>query len=171
MIIGSYIGSTELGLVMISAGGLLGFLLIFLGAWTSNDNNLYSTSLAFSEIIPKVRRWEVAVILGVMASFLSALIDLEEYGYIMYLFSSLSIPVIGVMTTDHYILPKLGLKSGLAFEKKEKINPAAIIALIIGGSLEALLDFNVIPNPYNLPVPIIAIAVTSLVYMIGMKLK
>ena len=171
MIIGSCVGSTELGLVMISAGGILGFLLVFLGAWTSNDNNLYSTSLALSEVIPKVKRWEVAVVLGIVASFLSALISLEDYGYIMYFFSSLTIPVIGIMVTDYYFLSRLGLKKRTALERKERVNPIAATALIIGGSLEASLDFGIIPNPYSIPPPLITIAVTCFIYIIGMKLK
>jgi cytosine permease len=171
MIIGCYIGSTELGLVMISAGGILGFLLVFLGAWTSNDNNLYSTSLAISEIIPKFKRWKLAIILGIFASILAALIDLENYSYIMYLFSSLAIPVVGVMATDYYILPKIGLEKDSAFKKEKKVNHVAVIAWAIGGSLEAMLDFGVIPNPYSIPPPIITIAITSLIYIIGMRLK
>jgi cytosine permease len=171
MIIGSCVGSTELGLVMISAGGILGFLLVFLGAWTSNDNNLYSTSLALSEVIPKVKRWEVAVVLGIVASFLSALISLEDYGYIMYFFGSLTIPVIGIMVTDYYFLSRLGLKKRTALERKERVNPIAATALIIGGSLEASLDFGIMPNPYSIPPPLITIAVTCFIYIIGMKLK
>jgi cytosine permease len=171
MIVGSCIGSTELGLVMVSAGGILGFLLVLLGAWTSNDNNLYSTSLALSEIIPKVKRWEVAVVLGVIASFLSVLISLEDYGYVMYFFGSLTIPVIGIMVTDYYFLSRLGLKKRTALERKERVNPIAATALIIGGSLEASLDFGIMPNPYSIPPPLVTIVVTCFVYTIGMKLK
>lgn len=169
MIVGLCANSTDIAYVLTSLGGILGLILVVMGTWTSNDNNLYSASLAISEIIGRGKRWKITIIIGILASLVSAIIDLSMYENIMFVLGAFSIPVLGVTVTDYYILPKVGLDRGLSLQAKEKLNPAAIIAWLIGGILQALIDFTVIPNPLSIPSAIITIVITSLIYIAIMK--
>lgn len=168
MITGLCANSVDIGYVLISLGGVFGAILIITGAWTSNDNNLYSASLALSEIT-KGKRWKITIIIGILASLLSALIDLSMYENIMFVIGAFAIPVLGITVTDYYILPKIGLDRGLALKAGEKLNPAALTAWLIGGILQSLIDFAVIPNPLNIPSAIITTIVTGIIYMVIMK--
>lgn len=160
--IGMYMNSTELGEAMVMAGGFLGFLLVLLGAWTSNDNNLYGASLAVAELLPKVKRWKIALFLGIAASIVSAMINLGQYANIMYVFNALCIPVTGVMCADFYLLPKFGIK-----KEKKKLCGVAIAAIFIGGASEILFDFNIVMGTF-VPPPIIAIVLAGAVYIFAM---
>ncbi len=169
MFAGLAMGSTELGYVLTTAGGVLGLILIVLGTWTSNDNGLYSASLAITEIFPNLKRWKVTMITGIAASFLAAIIDLNMYANLMFFFSSIAVPVLGVTIADYYILPKVGLERGLAKKKGLKLNSAAVISWAIGAALEALMDFGIIPNPYEIPVALLSVLITGAVYIAMMK--
>ncbi|MBV1820314.1 purine-cytosine permease family protein [Anaerosalibacter bizertensis] len=169
MIVGLCAKSTDIAYVLTNMGGILGLILIIMGTWTSNDNNLYSCSLAISEIYKKGKRWKISILLGILASILSAIVDLSMYEKIMFVIGAFAVPVLGVTITDYYILPKLGLKRALALENKVKLNPAAVIAWIVGGILQALIDFSIIPNPLNIPSSIVTIIVTGVIYTYVMK--
>lgn len=171
MFAGLAMGSTELGYVLTTAGGVLGLILIVLGTWTSNDNGLYSASLAITEIFPNFKRWKVTMITGIAASFLAAIIDLNMYANLMFFFSSIAVPVLGVTIADYYILPKMGMKSGLAKQQGLRLNSAAIISWAIGAALEAGLDFGIIPNPYEIPAALVCVLITAVLYVFIMKNK
>lgn len=171
MIAGLYMNSTEIGYVLTTAGGVLGLILVVLGTWTSNDNGLYSASLAVTEIFPKWKRWKVTVITGILASLLAAVVDLGMYENLMYFFSSIAVPVLGVTLADFYILPKIGLKRGLAKEKGIKLNSSAVVSWIIGAFLESTMDFGIIPNHLGIPTVIISTIVTALIYIVSMKVR
>lgn len=164
-------GSSDFATVMLKMGGFWGFIMIVLGAWTSNDNALYSSSLALSEIIKGVKRWKLAIIIGIIASVLASFIDLSMYADLMLLMGAFTIPIIGITLSDFYILPKIGLDRGLAPKNGENINMAAVIAWIAGGVLEASLDFDVIPNKTGIPGVVLTVLLATVLYTIIMKIK
>lgn len=155
---------------MITMGGIWGLIMVVTGAWTSNDNNLYSASLAISEVIGnRIKRWKVSIFLGVTASVLAGFIDLAVYDKIMFIICAFVIPVVGVTISDFYILPKIGLRGGLTLEANKQLNPAALIAWLIGGILQASFDFGIISPIFGIPGVIITILATMLAYTIIMK--
>ena len=164
-------GSSDFATVMLEMGGFWGFIMIVLGAWTSNDNALYSSSLALSEVIKGVKRWKLAIIIGIVASILTSFIDLSMYADLMLLMGAFTIPIIGITLSDFYILPKIGLDRGLALKNGENINMAAIITWIAGGVLEASLDFGVIPNKTGIPGVVLTVLLATVLYTIIMKIK
>ncbi|AFM22529.1 purine-cytosine permease-like transporter [Acetomicrobium mobile DSM 13181] len=162
--VGMYMGSTELGKALVMAGGFWGFLLVVLGAWSSNDNNLYSCSLAVAEILPKrAKRWKTALYLGIIASIFASILDLQQYMNIMYIFNAFCIPVAGIMCADFYIFTKVKYK-----KEMPKINVTAVIAFIIGGIIEIAFDFSILPHPY-IPTPVITILCAGIIYLVGIK--
>jgi cytosine permease len=170
MILGLASKSSNFGTVMITMGGIWGLIMVVTGAWTSNDNNLYSASLAISEVIGnRIKRWKVSIFLGVTASVLAGFIDLAVYDKIMFIICAFVIPVVGVTISDFYILPKIGLRGGLTLEANKQLNPAALIAWLIGGILQASFDFGIISPIFGIPGVIITILATMLAYTIIMK--
>lgn len=171
MIVGLYSNSTNIAYVLTKTGGIFGMLLVLMGGWTSNDNNLYSSSLALSEIIGKGKRWHLTIIIGVLASIVSGIIDMSIYENLMYILGAFSLPVLGITLCDYYILPKVGLKSGMAKENNEIINFCAVISWIIGGLYQSGIDFEIIPNPLGIPSALTTIPLVGIIYLIMMKLK
>lgn len=171
ILLGLAVSSSDFPTVMMSIGGFWGLLMIMLGAWTSNDNALYSASLALAEIFTKVKRWKLSLIAGIGASLLAAFINLGIYMDIMLLMGAFIVPILGIMITDFFILPKLNLESGLALKHGVNINSAAIIAWAIGGVFEGLIDFGYINSPLQLPSVVATIILVSIIYIIIMKIK
>lgn len=169
MIVGLYANSSNMAYVLTKMGGILGMVLVVLGGWTSNDNNLYSSSLALSEILGKGKRWQLTIVIGVLGSIVAGIIDMSLYENLMFILGAFALPILGVTISDYYILPRIGFKSGMAKEKT--LNYLAIISWAFGGILQALIDFELIPNPLNIPSALITVPLVSVLYAILMKYK
>ncbi|MEW5902168.1 MAG: cytosine permease, partial [Acidobacteriota bacterium] len=83
--------------------GILGFLAIAFAQWTTNDSNLYSSVLAFNNII-RVTRWKLAVAVGIFASGLAAMGILERLELFLSLLSIGIGPIGGIIVADYYLL-------------------------------------------------------------------
>jgi cytosine permease len=88
--------------------GILGFVAIALAQWTTNDSNLYSSVLAFNNIL-RVTRWKLAVVVGVAASGLAAAGILQRLELFLSLLSIGIGPIGGIIVADYYLL---GRKNG-----------------------------------------------------------
>ncbi len=172
MILGLLSNSSNFSIVMITMGGIFGLIMVLTGAWTSNDNNLYSASLAMSEMTKnKYKRWKISVTLGVLASFISGFFDLSMYQEVMFFICAFVIPVAGICIADFYILPKMGLKSGIVQELDIPININAIISWVFGGLLQASFDYSKIRPILGIPGVVITIITSMIIYIVLMKLK
>lgn len=101
---------TNLAAMMTSMGMSLAVLITgILGQWTTNDNNLYSASLAWVNAVPKIKRWVWVLILGLSGTAVAVLIA-RGYGVSMdallkfgTLLGTFIPPITGVMIADYYI--------------------------------------------------------------------
>ncbi|MDU1954854.1 MAG: cytosine permease [Peptoniphilus lacydonensis] len=171
IILALHVQSGEFATVMVEIGGIAGLLMVILGSWTSNDNALYSASLAFTEMFPKLKRWMVAITLGIIASFVAAFINIGLYSNIMLAFGCFIVPVLGIMISDYFVLPKVGLDSGISLIKGEIINPIAIIVWFLGGVYAFLLDFQIVVTIITLPSVVKNMLICSVVYALLMKVR
>ncbi|WP_295149429.1 cytosine permease [uncultured Peptoniphilus sp.] len=171
IILALHVQSGEFATVMVQIGGVAGLLMVVLGAWTSNDNALYSASLAFTEMFPKLKRWAVAITLGLIASVVAAFINIGLYSNIMLAFGCFIVPVLGIMISDYFVLPKIGLSSGISLQKDEIINPIAIIVWFFGGIYAFVLDFQIIATFVPLPSVVKNMLICSFVYAVLMKVR
>jgi len=86
--------------------GFVGFLVLLLAQWTTNDSNIYSSVLALNNIF-KTKRWLVTIGAGLIASVLAALGILERLELFLA-FLSVSIgPIGGIFICDYYLLRRL----------------------------------------------------------------
>lgn len=114
--------------------GLIGFLTIAFAQWTTNDSNLYSSVLAFNNII-RWTRWKLAVVVGIVSSFLAAFGILQRLDLFLSLLSMGVSPIGGIIIADFYLLKRMKKIRGM--EKSEKIwNPVALgvymLSFVIG---------------------------------------
>jgi len=161
-------GTAELGPVMAYVGGI-GILILCLLAWTTNDNNLYSSSLALKLYFPKVKKGILAAVIGVIGSLLGA------YGVIQYFISWLSLlgsvfpPIIGIAFADYYILPRLGIRSQIQTKNITSFHWPAMIAWGAGSAIAILMSVGYITMP--LAPAIMGMLISFVAYLLLMKLK
>lgn len=135
-------GNDNMPAAMIQMG--LGFpaLLVLIGAqWTTNDNNLYSASLGFSNII-KVKKKHIVLTTGITATILGVL------GLSNYFESWLSIlgvalpPSAGILIADYYFVRKRHYDFGKGAVYC-KCNILAFVAWIIGALVGQFVTIGV----------------------------
>jgi len=143
------IGTTpNLPVAMMRLGLGVGALLVAaLGQWTTNDNNLYTGSLALINIVPASRRL-LAAIVGIAGTIIAA-IGIYEYWIPWLVFLGTFVPpMAGVMIADYYVLQKLGRKH-YRFgpgTKYSKIDVSGLSSFIIAGILAYMLQSDVVPG-------------------------
>ena len=85
--------------------GVPSLLVLIAAQWTTNDNNLYTSSLGLSNIF-KTKKSNIVLVLGVLGSLLGA------FGMANYFISWLSIlgigvpPMAGIILADYFIIHK-----------------------------------------------------------------
>lgn len=114
--------------------GLIGFLAIAFAQWTTNDSNLYSSVLAFNNII-RWTRWKLALVVGIVSSFLAAFGILQRLDLFLSLLSIGLSPIGGIIIADFYLLRRI--RKIREIENSDKIwNPVAlgvyILSFVIG---------------------------------------
>jgi purine-cytosine permease-like protein len=113
--------------------GVIGFLAIGFAQWTTNDSNLYSSVLAFNNII-RWTRWKLAVVVGILSSLLAAWGILGRLELFLSLLSIAIGPIGGILVADYYFLGRRGMATragagekgtGGAVEAKGTVRTAA----------------------------------------------
>ncbi len=114
--------------------GFVGFLVLLLAQWTTNDSNIYSSVLALNNIF-KTKRWLVTIGAGLIASVLAALGILERLELFLA-FLSVSIgPIGGIFICDYYLLRRLKpsmLKAKNIPSVNQKALGAYLVSVFIG---------------------------------------
>jgi cytosine permease len=100
-------GNSDLVDIMIRSGvGAPALLGIALATWTANDKNLYESSLSMSTLMPRVPRWQLAVLAAVIGTGLAAAGIFSHFIMVLALMGVLIAPMAGVYLVDHLIDPE-----------------------------------------------------------------
>jgi len=114
--------------------GFVGFLVLLLAQWTTNDSNIYSSVLALNNIF-KTKRWLVTIGAGLFASVLAALGILERLELFLVFLTVCIGPIGGIFICDYYLLRRLK-PSGLKEKDIPAVNQKALgvylISVVIG---------------------------------------
>ncbi|MBL7082389.1 MAG: cytosine permease [Candidatus Aminicenantes bacterium] len=86
--------------------GFIGFIVLLLAQWTTNDSNLYSSVLALNNIF-RMKRWKITIGAGVFASLFAALGILERLELFLIILTVSIGPIGGIFICDYYILRRL----------------------------------------------------------------
>lgn len=131
-------GEADVAFAMLATIGASSLVVLILAQWTTNQNNLYSSSLAFSNILP-VSKNKIVIVAGLIATVLGA------FGLVNYLtpwlvFLGTAIPpVAGIMVADYFIFSKRKYNFGVGTVYKQisiEAFIAWIIAIIIGFTVQ-----------------------------------
>jgi cytosine permease len=102
-------GEFDFSRIMISHNSgfwaFLAVVTIILAAWTTNDNNLYSGALSINAMFPKINKWVITVISGVIG-IIFALVGINTSGGFQTFLGILTIvipPAAGVLILDYFI--------------------------------------------------------------------
>jgi cytosine permease len=142
----SFGGALITDALLMGGVGIGAYLMAIFGQWTTNDNNLYSSSLAWNTFIP-LKRWKLVVIEGFIGTGIAAYIAYTAGStidpFVLFL-SALGaiVPAIGgVMISDFYLyrwykkekfLSRYNFKPGMVISQ---INIVGWLAAILGGVL------------------------------------
>lgn len=83
--------------------GFVGFVVLLLAQWTTNDSNLYSSVLALNNIF-RIKRWKMTVAAGVVASLFAAWGILERLELFLIILTVSIGPIGGIFLCDYYLL-------------------------------------------------------------------
>lgn len=114
------------------AAGLAGLLCVIIAGWTTANPTIYRAGLAFQAIIPKVSRFKVTLITGLVATiagmfpaFAMKLLDFVA------IYGMLLMPMGAVIFVDFWLIKKFGLQSNYAEISGNLFNWAAGLAWFI----------------------------------------
>lgn len=132
-VITAHLAALTVGSVVVSS------TIVSLAQWSTNDNNLYSASLALNNVLQIKAKWKVALVMGVCATLLGAIGTVNYFTEYMTLLGQI-VPPMAAVTISHYlVLPALGLAEKMqldevpAYKSIPKVIWPAAIACIIGG--------------------------------------
>ena len=149
--------------------GVIGFLAISFAQWTTNDSNLYSSVLAFNAIF-KWTRWKLAVVVGILASFLAAWGILGRLELFLGFLSIAIGPIGGIIVADFYFIGRNMVPCGGGSPRRW--NPVAFGAYF----LSFLIGWTTAGHPFRItvfPFSIFAfngILSAAALYWAGMKI-
>ncbi len=155
-------GAESLPHAMLALGMGFPALLVLIGAqWTTNDNNLYTSSLGFCNIITKLTKKQLVLIIGIVATILGAA------GAINYFVNWLVIlgiglpPMAGIIAADYLIIHKQHYPLDCG-DKYCNWNIVAFVSWAIACIVGYCVSWGV--------ASINSLVVGFVVYLIGMKL-
>lgn len=131
--------SGDLPAAMLALGmGTPALLVLIFSQWTTNDNNLYSASLAVSNI-SKMKKKHVVIILGCVATIIGALGLAENLTVWLTYLGVLIPPVGGIIICDFWILNS----KANSIKLNEGFKRSAIIAWISGAAAGAFINWGI----------------------------
>jgi cytosine permease len=142
-------GATDVAGALLAAGAGIGaFLMVFLGQWTTNDSNMYVTSLALNLWIP-IKRHHIVLGAGVIGVAIAALIGgiwggaMAPFIEFLLLLGRIIPAIGGVLIADFWLYrwykgerlrERYQLKPGIKFARVNWVGwISTIVATILGG--------------------------------------
>jgi len=142
-------GATNIIGALLGAGiGIGAVLMAIFGQWTTNDNNLYSASLAFGTCIP-IKRNHIVLVAGLIGTALAAWFGfkggagMQTFQNFLTLLGKVLPPIGGILISDFYLYrwykkeplsQRYQFKVGMKFAQINWVGwVVAIIGAIFGG--------------------------------------
>ena len=130
-----------IALILALGIGIGGISFLVFSTWTTNANTLYSTSLALATVVPRVPKWQLAVVAGIAGTLLAAAGIVHRFEQFLVILGSLIPPVAGIYITDYFLVNRQRYHQSGA-SPVESINAPAFIAWIVASGVSFLTDKN-----------------------------
>jgi len=124
--------------------GIGGLMVLILGQWTTNDNNLYTGSLGLINVfnIPK----KLAVVIMAAIGITISAMNIQDYFVPFLIFLGTYIPPLaGVVLVDHWIFRGLLMRDSYEFGVRteySKWNIVALISALLGGYISTIIKIE-----------------------------
>ena len=101
------LGATDVikALVTLPAGGIA-LAILLVDEVDEAFANVYSTTMSVQNLLPRLDRRVVAVIIGVLATLLAGLLDIGRYQSFLFLIGSVFVPLFAVAAVDFFVISK-----------------------------------------------------------------
>lgn len=131
--------------------GIPALVFILLSSWTTNDNVLYSSGLAMTNLLPRLGRWKNTLVCGAAGTALAVAGAADLLQPWLLLLSNVISPMLGVVLTDFFIL--------------KRTTPAAMINLPAVAALAAGIFLAKISPPQYVS-SAVGLASSSAIYIV-----
>jgi purine-cytosine permease-like protein len=114
------------------AAGLTGLLCVIIAGWTTANPTIYRAGLAFQAIMPKVSRFKVTLVVGLVATIAGMFpaIAMKLLNFVAF-YGLVLMPMGAVIFVDFWLIRKFGLESSYAEKSKTAFNWAAALAWFV----------------------------------------
>lgn len=142
--------------------GTIGLLIVVLGQWTSNDNNLYSAVLAIINVKPGINKHIVSAVCGVVFTLLAVTGIQNHFVGFLSLLGTFLPPIGTVLVADYNLGRKKKEYHFEGTEIFEDYKPLAFISIILGGGIAYVIPWG--------STAINSMIVTFIIYVAGDKI-
>lgn len=155
-------GIGDLPKAMLQLGlGVAALLVLILAQWTTNDNNLYTSSLGLANVF-NIERNKIVIIVGVIGSILGGM-GIADYFVNWLVILGIGVPpMAGVIISDYYVIRKRNYK----FKDESQLPKWNVNALVAWG-IGCIVGFTVKIGIASLN----SLVVTIIAYIILMKIR
>ena len=164
LVIAILYGNNEFITNAIAFSSLIAFVILILSTWTTNDNNIYSSTLCLSAVFQKAKRTTIITILAVLGIVLACL---NIINYFIPFISMLAIifPSIALINVLDYFFNK---KNYVNYKNyNNSINYKAFVAWLVGNCFALATYFKLITLT---TIPAIdGLIITALIYIVFEK--
>jgi len=121
--------------------GWAGILCVIIAGWTTANPTIYRAGLAFQSLFPRWPRARVTILAGAVATLGGCFpgLVMQLLGFVA-LYGLVLLPMGTVIFIDHWVFPRMGLKTNFAALSGLKANPAAAAAWLF--TLVAMVSLN-----------------------------
>lgn len=117
-------------LLVATSVGAPAMIVVILATWTSNDKNLYESALSLSTLLPRIERWKLTAIAGVVGTLIAAA-GIFQHFIMMLIALGITIgPIAGVYVAD-FALRRAAYVSDAA-PAEPTIRWSAVAAWVVG---------------------------------------
>ena len=151
--------------------GIGGLMVLVLGQWTTNDNNLYTGSVGLINVFNISKKLAV-VIMAAIGITISAM-NIQDYFVPFLIFLGTYIPPLaGVVLADHWILRGLLTRDSYKFgvgTEYSKWNIVALISALLGGYISTIIKLEYVSILSILMAGAIYLLIILVLRVVGIK--
>jgi len=143
-LLGVFTGETDFIKIMYGVGlGVPALLVLMFASWTTNDSNLYSSSLALAGVIDTFKKWQLVIVAAVIGGCLATYGILDKFIPWLVFLGIVTTPISGVLGADFL--------SNRSFYKAENLSILAKFRAhtLCAWLLAVLLAFATTPSENN----------------------
>ncbi|MCI9355004.1 MAG: cytosine permease [Firmicutes bacterium] len=134
--------NSDIAAAMLQILGIWSLLILIFAQWTTNDNNLYSSSLAVCALFPNLKKKKVVIIIGFIAIAVGATGIVNHFVTFLNILGILVPPVGGIIIADYFVCKKMSYQFGQG-TKYGFLSITAVITWIISCIIGYFVSFGV----------------------------